>query len=217
MEGKTLKFAPPTRVVSIGSHAEGGCFNVPMNGDGGVVVDVAVEMPRSFFQEKDYLDHRYHFKRAVYLDVLHKKLSKSSEWSCEVMDQHRDARKPYITVHFGEKQNKKALRLFLTIDPETFASVRLLPNRANVRRLARGDVRPASPHYNQSIAEDMYARMHAQFFAAASKKSEEFARCGGAIQAMGAGEAVASRGWRQWIFHFDALRIYARARWPIEQ
>lgn len=172
MEGKTLKFAPPTRVVSIGSHAEGGCFNVPMNGDGGLVVDVAVEMPRSFFQEKDYLDHRYHFKRAVYLDVLHKKLSKSSEWSCEVMDQHRDARKPYITVHFGEKQNKKALRLFLTIDPETFASVRLLPNRANVRRLARGDVRPASPHYNQSIAEDMYARMHAQFFAAASKKAK---------------------------------------------
>ena len=217
MEGKTLKFAPPTRIVSIGSHAEGGCFNVPMNGDGGLVVDVAVEMPRSFFQEKDYLDHRYHFKRAVYLDVLHKKLSKSSEWSCEVMDQHRDARKPYITVHFGEKQNKRALRLFLTIDPETFASVRLLPNRANVRRLARGDVRPPSPHYNQSIAEDMYARMHAQFFAAASKKAKSLPGAVVLFKRWAQGRRLLRRGWRQWIFHFDALRIHARARWPIEQ
>ena len=49
------------------------------------------------------------------------------------------------------------------------------------------------------------------------EESEEFARCGGAIQAMGAGKAVAGRsGWRQWIFHFDALRIHARARWSIE-
>ena len=48
----------------------------------------------------------------------------------------------------------------------------------NVRRLARGDVRPASPHYNQSIAEDMYARMHAQFFAAASKKAKSLPGAG---------------------------------------
>lgn len=49
VEGKTLKFASSTRVVSIGSYVEGGCFNVFMNGDGGVVVDVVVEMFWLFF------------------------------------------------------------------------------------------------------------------------------------------------------------------------
>ena len=49
--GKMLKFTPPERVYVVGSHAEGGCFNVPMNGDGSLAMDVAVEMPGSFFQE----------------------------------------------------------------------------------------------------------------------------------------------------------------------
>lgn len=171
--GKKLRFAPPTRVHVIGGHAEGGCFNVPMNGDGSIIVDVAVEMPKCFFQEKDYLDHRYHFKRAVYLEILHKALSKSAEWSCEVTDHHRDPRKPYINLHFGEKGSKRVLRLFLTLDPENFASVRLLPSRANLRGLeTKGGERVASPHYNQTIAEDMYADLHARYFAAASAKAK---------------------------------------------
>lgn len=171
--GKTLRFSPPTRVRTIGSHAEGGCGNVPMNGNGSIVVDVAVEMPKSFFQEKDYLDHRYHFKRAVYLEVLLKALSKSQEWACEIIDQHQDPRKPYINMHFGEKGAKRSLRLLLTIDAETFASIRLLPSRANLRSLElKGGERPASPHYNQTIAEDMYANVYAQYFAAASAKAK---------------------------------------------
>ena len=170
--GKTLKFAPPTRAYVIGSHADGGCFNVSMHGDDLAVVDVAVEMPRSFFHEKDYLDHRYHFKRALYLETLHKKLSKSSEWSVDMNDQYADPRKPYISLHFGEKGDRKTIRLFATVDAETFASVRLLPDRANLRSLESksGERRP-SPHYNQSIAEDMYGELHAQYFAAASKKA----------------------------------------------
>lgn len=170
--GKTLKFTPPTRVYVLGSHAEGGCFNLSMLGDHQVVVDVAVEIPRSFFQEKDYLDHRYHFKRALYLEALHKKLSKSSEWSVEVKDQHADPRKPYIELHIGAKGDRKTVRLFLTIDAETFASVRLLPDRANLRSLeSSGGERAASPHYNQSIAEDIYGEVHAQYFAKASARA----------------------------------------------
>ena len=177
--GKTLKFTPPARVYVIGSHAEGGCFNVPMNGDGSLAMDVAVEMPGSFFQEKDYLDHRYHFKRAIYLDVLHKKLSKSSKWSCEIGDHHNDPRKPYISVRFGEKQDKKSFRIFLTVDSEKFASVRLLPSRANLRSLeTKSGERAPSPHYNQSIAEDMYADVHAEYFASASSKAKSL---GGAV------------------------------------
>ena len=34
------------------------------------VVDVAVDMPGSCFDEKDYLNHRYHAKRVLYLDSL---------------------------------------------------------------------------------------------------------------------------------------------------
>ena len=171
--GKELKFAPPERVNVIGSHASGGCFNISMHGESGTDVDLAIEIPRSFFQEKDYLDHRYHFKRAVYLDALHKKLSKSSKWACELNDQHGDPRKPYIKLHFGEKDEKKTLRLFPTISPETFPAVRLLPSRGNLRSLEKGEgERSASPYYNQSIAEDMYSEAHAKYFAEASAKAK---------------------------------------------
>lgn len=35
-----------------------------------LVVDVAVEMPSRCFLQKDYRDHRYHGKRALYLQHL---------------------------------------------------------------------------------------------------------------------------------------------------
>jgi len=37
---------------------------------GAAVVDVAVDMPGSCFDDKDYLNHRYHAKRLLYLDCL---------------------------------------------------------------------------------------------------------------------------------------------------
>jgi hypothetical protein len=48
---KILKFAPPERVFLTGSAATGGCLRTAP-GTGLTVVDVAVEVPKGFFQEK---------------------------------------------------------------------------------------------------------------------------------------------------------------------
>ena len=58
---RPLKVHPPLAVNLIGSLA----FGTATAED--VIADVAMEMPRESFDEKDHLNHRYHVKRAVYL------------------------------------------------------------------------------------------------------------------------------------------------------
>ena len=55
---------PPKVVSLVGSLAYGTATT------GTIVADMAVEMPRETFDEKDYLNHRYHVKRAVYLTCV---------------------------------------------------------------------------------------------------------------------------------------------------
>ncbi|KAF3796060.1 Nucleolar protein 6 [Nymphaea thermarum] len=63
-------------------------------------VDVLVRMPKSCFREKDFLDHRYHAKRCLYLSVIAMHLK-----SCRVVRElqwstfQNEARKPILVVH----------------------------------------------------------------------------------------------------------------------
>jgi hypothetical protein len=61
---RALRFHPAARVYAIGSWAARTMARP------GTVVDVAVEMPRACFDEKDHLNHRYFARRAQYLGHL---------------------------------------------------------------------------------------------------------------------------------------------------
>ena len=70
-----MTFKPPSSIKVVGSHSYGGALSFSTNnrevkdGEDGTTpaIDVAIEMPSSCFNEKDYLDHRYHLKRMSYL------------------------------------------------------------------------------------------------------------------------------------------------------
>eukprot|EP00959_Pyramimonas_sp_CCMP1952_P261299 5463022-Pyramimonas_sp.AAC.1 len=65
-------------------------------------VDLAVEMPPSCFLEKDIRDHKYHIKRALYLEHLAKKLhGMKGVTKVDIKNLHGDARKPYLELHQG--------------------------------------------------------------------------------------------------------------------
>lgn len=70
---KPWVFQPVTSVTLVGSAALK-CAAKPH-----VIADVAVEMPSACFHAKDFLDGRYMYRRAVYLDILGKALLGSEE------------------------------------------------------------------------------------------------------------------------------------------
>lgn len=93
---------------------------------------------QSCFHEKDYLNHRYHVKRALYLAVLKKALANcacisSIKWStfCE------DARKPVLLLFPAPDAEgvttKFVIRILPTIALETFNVTKLGPSKNNVR------------------------------------------------------------------------------------
>ena len=71
MSAKTITFKPPSSIKAVGGHSYGGALSFNTNNREGKdgkeedttpAIDVAIEMPSSCFNEKDYLDHRYHLK-----------------------------------------------------------------------------------------------------------------------------------------------------------
>eukprot|EP00227_Mantoniella_beaufortii_P013523 CAMPEP_0197574888 /NCGR_PEP_ID=MMETSP1326-20131121/474_1 /TAXON_ID=1155430 /ORGANISM="Genus nov. species nov., Strain RCC2288" /LENGTH=1092 /DNA_ID=CAMNT_0043137551 /DNA_START=191 /DNA_END=3466 /DNA_ORIENTATION=+ len=175
---KTVKFSAPDRVYLVGSAVSGACLKTSP-GTGFAVVDVAVEMPKGYFQEKDYLDHRYHAKRLAYLEVLQQHVHRAG-WvaSVALSAHHADIRKPCLLIRPKKPSGDVCLRLLLTARANAFPASRLLPDKANLRQLEAagggdgGNDRLASPHYNQSILEDMFLDEHIKFLRDAAQKAE---------------------------------------------
>ncbi|KAG0572004.1 hypothetical protein KC19_VG060900 [Ceratodon purpureus] len=150
-----LKFVRPEGVETVGSYGTKTVAKPVQQ------VDLAVRLPKSCFHEKDYLNHRYHVKRALYLVVLKKALAKcaaisSIKWStfCD------DARKPVLLLFPAPDAKgattKSIIRLLPTISSETFSVNKLGPTKNNVRSAVSPDgVAQHTPHYNSSILEDM--------------------------------------------------------------
>jgi U3 small nucleolar RNA-associated protein 22 len=95
---------------------------------------------QSCFHEKDYLNHRYHVKRALYLVVLEKHLCQCSaikfvDWGSFL----EDARKPVLVLQPGPSErgatSKFVIRIVPTISEEVFDTNKLVPSRNNVREV----------------------------------------------------------------------------------
>ncbi|KAF6136292.1 hypothetical protein GIB67_042777 [Kingdonia uniflora] len=130
-------------------------------------VDVFVRMPKECFHEKDYLNHRYHAKRCLYLCVIKKYLStsagiKSIEWSTFL----NEARKPVLVVYPVQELGELPgffVRLIPTA-PSMFNTLKLNLTRNNVRSLNQEKSAPqATPKYNGSILEDMFLEENMEF------------------------------------------------------
>ena len=61
-----LAYAKPSNINVVGSYA----LKTMLKSDNGLAVDMIVKMPESIFQEKDFLNYRYFYKRAYYLACI---------------------------------------------------------------------------------------------------------------------------------------------------
>lgn len=61
-----LAYAKPSKINVVGSYA----LKTMIKSEGVLSVDMVVVMPESIFQEKDFLNYRYFYKRAYYLACI---------------------------------------------------------------------------------------------------------------------------------------------------
>ncbi|XP_044469095.1 nucleolar protein 6 [Mangifera indica] len=155
-----FKFRKPKSVKIGGSYS----INCVVKPD--VNVDLFVQLPKECFHEKDYLNHRYHAKRCLYLCVIKKHLKSSPsfdkvEWSVL----QNEARKPVLVVHPAARP-VEAPGIYVRIIPTAaslFSISKLNLNRNNVRAVNQDGVPQPTPKYNSGILEDMFLEDNAEF------------------------------------------------------
>ncbi|KAI8149209.1 Nrap protein [Fennellomyces sp. T-0311] len=150
-----FKFERPTAVNVVGSYA----LKTVTKSKRSFNVDVAVEMPSGIFQEKDYTNNRYFYKRACYLATLAHAIQKSKKgFELEFSTFNGDSQRPILIVRpSGDKSDidftktKCTIRILPSISQSVFPPYRLAPGRNNIRD---GTIDTSTPQYNASILMD---------------------------------------------------------------
>ncbi|CAN1814116.1 Nucleolar protein 6, partial [Linum perenne] len=149
------------------SHLElGGSYSINCIARPETNVDLLLRLPKECFNEKDYLNHRYHAKRFLYLCVIKKFLKSSSsiskvEWSTF----QNEARKPVLDV-YPAASTPEFPGFFVRIIPTAkslFNVSKLGLRKNNIRALQDGSTPVPTPRYNSSILEDMSLEENSEF------------------------------------------------------
>uniref|UniRef100_A0A131YG99 Nucleolar protein 6 n=1 Tax=Rhipicephalus appendiculatus TaxID=34631 RepID=A0A131YG99_RHIAP len=161
-----FRFVPPSAVQVVGSHAFGGAVGPD------AVVDLAVEMPLECFEKTDFLNQRYHMKRALYLAIIASRLRKSELVEEMAFGTHRgDVAAPTLLLRpSGQAGKHFRVRLLPYPCSEQFKESRFVPARSNLRASwffkdnpsGMSDELP-SPQYNASVLADMRMVANAKF------------------------------------------------------
>eukprot|EP00501_MAST-03F_sp_TOSAG23-6_P001729 GSMAST32.ASY1.ANO1.1803.1 assembled CDS len=178
-----LSFKSPARVDVVGSFLIRSLAKPSLN------IDVAIEIPDACITPKDYLNHRYTDKRALYLGVVAQELKKTKLFKKVWLEGFRgDLSKIVLCLQPTETSatsskstnsslSKCVLRILPCVSADAFSHGKLALRRNNVRRRCFLDEpQPATPLYNNSILEDMCFRDHLQQLHALALESPSFAQ-----------------------------------------
>ncbi|KAH7096116.1 Nrap-domain-containing protein [Auriculariales sp. MPI-PUGE-AT-0066] len=155
----TVSFLPPADITVVGSWANK--MSVKQQDGAPFVVDLAVEMPHTLFQEKDYLNSRFFHKRAFYLAVI---ASACKSLNAELFfdSPDYDARGTCLIVkpRFASGSLHAAVRLIPTCGRAASIPIsRLSPQQANLRTAASSNSNSnalnsnmPTPLYNSTLA-----------------------------------------------------------------
>ncbi|KAJ2769086.1 U3 snoRNP protein, partial [Coemansia linderi] len=185
-------FKAPKVVNIVGSYPLG----MGVQRHGGFNVDVVVQMPAELFQERDYLNYRYFYKRAFYVAVLLIGLQQHSAISelfdVEFGSLRSDTRLPIVVLRpkSGVKHLGKlgcTVRILPSIAHDTLPLKRLSPERNYVRPSyisnakegsAEGDEAnlPATPQYSAAILSDALLLTHMKYLFETTEMCPEFPR-----------------------------------------
>ncbi|KAK3150553.1 hypothetical protein QOZ80_3AG0234690 [Eleusine coracana subsp. coracana] len=154
-------FKPPAVVQVAGSLAAGTLARPD------VTADLFVRLPKECFHEKDFLNHRYHAKRCLYLCVIEKNLRSSRKiHKVSWLTFQDEARKPVLHVYPATEIAELPgfyVRIIPTASSLFNVSKMNLSTRNNVRAYTKDGINLPTPKYNCSILEDMFFEENAEF------------------------------------------------------
>lgn len=146
-------------------------------------------MPKSLFQDKDYLNHRYFYKRAYYLACLGAgiKGAKKHKFELSFESRHGNQLQPIIVVRPSGNgdaddfsSSKARINIIPALPENTFAPNKLLPNSNAVRPKGgededtAGKTLPPTPFYNSTVQSDANITAYLKLLYATATKADAF-------------------------------------------
>ncbi|KAI9594345.1 Nrap protein [Syncephalis fuscata] len=180
----TFAWQRPAAIHLVGSYA----IKAVTTGRDGFNVDVAIEMPKDLFTEKDILNYRYFHKRAHYLAEMAAAFKRAStELAVHLSYTYiqNDPRRPILVLTGNGKGGDTdfsamncRIRIFPSIADTTFPSRKLAPGRNCVRPQSVGgsadELALATPRYNASLLADTLFKEHLAYLYAQTKSCPGF-------------------------------------------
>ncbi|TGO29578.1 hypothetical protein BPAE_0013g00290 [Botrytis paeoniae] len=175
-----LIYSKPSGINVVGSYALG----TMVKSEKLLCVDMIVNMPKSLFQEKDYLNYRYFYKRAYYLATIAAGLHTSMpDLTLEYDFLNGNSLHPILVARWkastkGDPNSRFEVHIIPAAARGCFAEARLRPTKNSIRPKEGPDndatTPEPSPFYNSSLSADCNFESYLQLLHNASKTSEGF-------------------------------------------
>ncbi|RDL32495.1 putative pre-rrna processing protein utp22 protein [Venustampulla echinocandica] len=174
-----LGYQRPSRINVVGSYT----LNTMIKTDAVLSIDMVVVMPASIFQEKDYLNYRYFYKRAYYLACIAAGLQDvvRDEYTLSFKYLGGNTLHPILVVKPKSNEDKPHSEFEIRIIPAAptgfFAESKLRPEKNSVRQKDAAGGNSTShptPFYNASLRADGNFEAYLKLLHAASKLSDGF-------------------------------------------
>ncbi|KAJ5885309.1 hypothetical protein N7495_009819 [Penicillium taxi] len=178
----TLSYAKPSNINVVGSFAlKNGAKTAESRS-----VDLAVTMPCSIFQEKDYVNYRFFHKRAYYIACLAAGIQEPMNalgLDTKFTFQDGDSLRPIILLESrlasksDSSKSRSQIRILTAIEPTLFPITRTLPTKSNIRQgssVDKSETGEPTPYYNASLRSEAAVSLYHKFLYSASQKCESF-------------------------------------------
>ncbi|GAM83181.1 hypothetical protein ANO11243_011670 [Dothideomycetidae sp. 11243] len=167
-----LEFKPPSSINVVGSYV----FNTAPRNNHDLSIDMMVQMPDELFQDKDYLDYRYFYRRAFYLACLAAGIRKTlkTKYALEFQSHRGNPLCPVLVVRPAEmvSSSKWHITLLPSISDKVFTNERLLPSKNLVRH--QEDDSSSTALYNSTIQADRQIASYLKLIHSASTSCDKF-------------------------------------------
>ncbi|KAJ5692086.1 hypothetical protein N7462_001509 [Penicillium macrosclerotiorum] len=176
----TMSYMKPTNINVVGSFA----LRTGAKTAESRPVDLAVTMPGSIFQEKDYVNYRYFHKRAYYVACLAAGIQETANalgLDVKFGFQDGDSLRPLLLLEPHSSKgdvtpSRPQIRILTAIDPTLFPITRTLPSKNNIRQGSATEKESdiSTSFYNASLRSEASVSLCHKYLHFASQKCESF-------------------------------------------
>ncbi|VEU21885.1 DEKNAAC102871 [Brettanomyces naardenensis] len=181
-----FNYEPPEDTSLVGSFGLKTGIQQPK----GMVIDVALTMPKKLFQQKDYMNYRALYKRAFYLAYVAENLiplAKKHHLPIKLSYEYADGDVLCPTIRIDSylpespeeddlifEKTSFSIRLYVGFPFGLFDAKKLLPDRNCIRVKSEETELPPTPLYNASILTSSSYTCYLKYLYTAKKTSEAF-------------------------------------------